>query len=86
MKIGNSIIQGKMIKVNTHDHFEANYKGMHIYVSKDHGYGEAIDPDDERFWIEVTNIKNGLYGYEGYFDCLDINAAIYEAMEGACLL
>ncbi|WP_380866434.1 hypothetical protein [Sphingobacterium corticis] len=86
MKIGNRIIQNRMIEVNTPDHFEAKYKGLHIYVSSDHGYGKSADPCLTRYWMEIWNWENGICDCQTWEDCRDIKEAIYKAIEGACLL
>lgn len=86
MKIGKRIIQTRKINVNTKHTFDANYKGLHIYVSDDHGHGKAKEKGLTRYWMEVWNWENGICDCQTWEDCKDINEAIYKAFEGACLL
>jgi hypothetical protein len=53
MKIGKRVIQTRKINVNTKHTFDANYKGLHIYVSDDHGHGIAKGKGLTRYWMQV---------------------------------
>jgi len=86
MKIGKRIIQNRNINVNTKNTFDAHYKGLHIYVSDDHGHGVAKGIGLTRYWMEVWNWENGICDCQTWEDCKDIKEAIYKAFEGACLL
>jgi hypothetical protein len=86
MKISGKIIQGRNIAENTDITFRATYKGMTIYVSSDHGFGYPTYDHLTRYYIEVSNNKNGMLDVSTWEDCHTMRDAIRKALEGACLL
>ncbi|MES2382860.1 MAG: hypothetical protein V4538_17565 [Bacteroidota bacterium] len=86
MKISGAVIQTKNIKTNTEITFHATYKGMTIYVSTDHGFGKAKYDHLKRYYIEVSNNKNGLFDVDTWEDCHTMKDAIRYALKGACLI
>lgn len=86
MKIQNKIIQNKNIKEFTEDTFDATYRGKQIWISTDHGFGDARYGDMIRYNIEVTDILTGLYDVDTYEDFYSMKEAITYAVKGACLL
>ncbi len=85
MKIAGRIIQNRNIRDNTKDMFDATYKGMDIYISTDHGYGKAKHKHLTRYYITVFSPESGIYDYQGWEDCHNMDDAIREALTGSGL-
>ncbi|KFC19347.1 hypothetical protein [Chryseobacterium sp. FH1] len=83
MKIAGCVIR-KIIEKSP-KYFEAEYKGYHIYVSTNHGFGKPKDKNLKRFNIEVTHIESGIYGVNTWEDFETIEKAIEYALEGSLL-
>lgn len=86
MKISGCVIQTRQIVDHTEEIFSANYKGKHIYISTDHGFGEPKYKHLKRFLIDVVDVKTGLYDVQSYEDLHDIRDAIICALKGAMLI
>lgn len=86
MKISGLIIQDRKIISNSDNIFDATYKGKHIYITTDHGFGNAKYSHLKRFLVDVKDIKTGMYDVESYQDLHTIRDAISYALKGAMLL
>lgn len=86
MKIAGCVFRKKAIHENTKETFCASYKGMTIYVSSDHGFGKPEYKHLTRYYIEVSNNKNGILDVDTWEDCHTMRDAIRKALEGACLI
>lgn len=86
MKISCAVIQDRNIKENSETTFLATYKGMTIYVTTDHGFGEPKYKHLTRYYMAVTNNKNDMHDVDTWEDCHTMKDAIRIALEGACLI
>jgi hypothetical protein len=86
MKISGAVIQNRNIKTSTEDVFDAKYKGKHIYITTDHGFGKPQYKHLKRFCIDVIDIKTGTRDVDSYNDFHEIRDAIRFALDGACLI
>lgn len=85
MKIGGCVIQDRNIGIHTKDDFTATYKGKQIYITTDHGFGDAIYSHLTRYDIDVIDLKTGMYDVTTYQDLHTMRDAILYALKGAML-
>lgn len=88
MKIAGCIFQKKKIIESTKNHFEAEYKGHSIYVTRNHGFGKSSEYGKKRFYVNVEDLNADSFATccDGYDDFENIEDAIKYALHGAMLL
>ncbi|MBO0323483.1 hypothetical protein J0X14_14335 [Muricauda sp. CAU 1633] len=88
MKIAGCIFQQRKITEYSKKHFEAEYKGHSIYVTRDHGFGKSKEYGKKRFYINVEDLNADSFTTccDTYDDFENIEKAIEYALHGAMLL
>ncbi|WP_187260759.1 hypothetical protein [Pontibacter beigongshangensis] len=86
MKISGAVIQNRNIKTHSSKGFDATYKGKHIFITTDHGFGKPKDKYLKRFLIDVIDIETGMKDVDAYEDFYEIEDAIESALKGARLI
>ena len=86
MKIAGTIFRNKSVISNTPDEFDATYKGKHIVITTDHGFGAAREFGYRRFDITVRDIKTGMLDVNTYEDFETIGDAIQYALIGSMVI
>lgn len=86
MKVAGIVIQDRNITIRTESDFEATYKGKNIVISTNHGFGKPKLDFLNRYNIDVTDIKTGMYDVQSYQDFPTMRDALIFALNGACLI
>ena len=87
MKVGNAIIQKRMIEQYDEDNFYATYKNYRIEITTEHGFDPPDDPYIKRFMIDVISERgDGMKAVDALEDCETIEEAIEHALWGADLI